>query len=155
MLAKELYVDLSMFNDGVHSFERFLDNVKANMFDIDFSPILIYVQFPRLPKSAMNSDRQEAFTLLNWLHREKGVHSILDLHIPDALEGPHLERDIEICLQQFDAIEALNWQLMDMSLETIRNVKGLKKLWLYCSGNRDVLNYWTGSEGVVDLQVGF
>lgn len=105
---------------------------------------------PRLPHDRKGK-RDEALTILNWLH-DKKVHTILNLHVPDSLANLVSEHDMVDTFKKFNKIESLDWCVKDMSLETVQVIPGLKKLYLYWSGNRDILKYWTGSEGVVALK---
>lgn len=152
ILDKQVHLDLSDFNDDKLSFSKFVENVKNGKLEIDFYNTLIYIEFPDLQASALNSKRDEAITILEWLN-EKGVHNILSLNVPDSLQNPHRESDIVKTLQKFESVEFLNWRIQDMSLDTLKRIKGLKSLRLYSSGNRDVLKFWTSDEGLVNLEV--
>ena len=90
--------------------------------------------------------------VLNWL-RARSVRTILELHVPDSLSSPHPEEGIQRWLSVppskngFKEIEVLNWEKLDMSLETLKLVPGLRKVYLY-SDNWNTLAFWTGSEGL-------
>jgi hypothetical protein len=109
---------------------------------------LIYVKLPRLKNKEPNSNREEAFVVLNWL-RTRAVRTILELHVPDAIEGPHSDEGIEKWLglepgkDGFKNIETLNWERLDLSLETLKVVRGLQKVYLYTE-NWNTLAFWTG-----------
>lgn len=114
----------------------------------------MYVELPRLRENTEEAKREEAFVVLNWL-RTRSVHTILELHVPDALHTPHRDEDIEVGLglapglelEGFREIETLNWEKLDLSLESLKKVKGLRKVYLY-SENWNTLGFWTGTEGL-------
>ncbi len=106
------------------------------------------MKLPRLKNKEPNSNREEAFVVLNWL-RTRAVRTILELHVPDAIEGPHSDEGIEKWLglepgkDGFKNIETLNWERLDLSLETLKVVRGLQKVYLYTE-NWNTLAFWTG-----------
>jgi hypothetical protein len=147
--ARELCLDLAFFNDTNYDFGRFLD--RLGDLDIDFESTLSYVQLPELANRfdrLPTIDRHEAFRVLYWL-KGSGVHTIIDLHVPDALFGGHSEEMVENCLTLFHQIELLDWRRLDLSLETMKAARGVHTIWLYSSGNWGALAQWTGVEGLV------
>lgn len=147
--ARELCLDLALFNDNNYNFERFLRPLNA--LEIDFESTLSYVQLPELANifdQLPAIERLEAFQVLKWL-KESGVNTIIDLHVPDALYGGHSEEIVENCLALFDQIELLDWKRLDLSLETMKAARGVHTIWLYSSGNWGALAQWTGVEGLV------
>ena len=51
------------------------------------------------------------------------------------------------------SIVSLDWRVLDLSIDIIfqSESKGLEELHLYSSGNRGVLDQWSGPEGVILL----
>jgi hypothetical protein len=155
-VAKELYVDLTVFNDrSNHDFDAFLNSlkdIKESKYLVQFISTLMYVEMPRMRHQPANPNREEAFVVLNWL-RTKFVKSILELHVPDSLSSPHPDEGIQKWLgvpeseNGFREIEILNWEKLDLSLETLKRVPGLQKVYLY-SANWNTLAFWSGPEGL-------
>ena len=112
----------------------------------------MYVEMPRMLDKPVNFKREEAFSVLNWL-RGRAVHTILELHVPDSLSSPHPEDGIQRWLSVpetnsgFKQIDTLNWERLDLSLEILKVVPRLRKVYLY-TDNWNTLAFWTGSEGL-------
>jgi len=112
----------------------------------------MYVKLPRLRNKEPNSNREEAFIVLNWL-RTRCVRTILELHVPDAIKGSHTDEVIEKWLglkpenDGFKSIETLNWERLELSLETLKVIRGLQNVYLYTE-NWNTLAFWTSAEGL-------
>jgi hypothetical protein len=115
------------------------------------------VQFPNLDlvspideSPIYHQPRDEVPTVLKWL-RKKGVTEIVELVVPDSFTHPHNEETIEEAIKDF-RIQILHWQRLDLSIHSIAEAgPNLRTLHLYCSGNRGILDHWTGLRGVVRL----
>jgi hypothetical protein len=107
---------------------------------------------PRLKDKEPNLNRREVTTVLEWL-RSRSVRAILELHVPDALQGPHQDESIEEMLSLdsdkggFSSIETLKWERLDLSLDVLKVVRGLQKVFLYTE-NWNTLAFWTSPEGL-------
>ena len=126
--------------------------MERKKYKVNFYSTLMYVKLPRLRNKEPNSNREEAFIVLNWL-RTRSVRTILELHVPDAIKGPHTDELIEKWLglepekDGFKSIETLNWERLDLSLETLKVIRGLQNVYLYTE-NWNTLAFWTSIEGL-------
>lgn len=94
--------------------------------------------------------RVDIVKILHWLRR-KGVGKILELTVTDDESEPHYDEAIEAALKGF-GIEILNWQKLDLCSDVLYNaVTDVRKLYLYSSGNSDVLKGWSSENGLERL----
>ncbi|KAH6705319.1 peptidase S8/S53 domain-containing protein [Leptodontidium sp. MPI-SDFR-AT-0119] len=149
---KELCFDLSHFSDPSHDFRKFIGNL--DNFPIELEAILSYVQIPEVldpVETILETDRRDAEIVLKWLVGKKNVSEIIELRVSDSMYNHHREETIERSLLLFESIEILDWRKPDLSIETLKVVRGLKTVWLYSSGNWGPLGFWTGDEGLRTL----
>ena len=64
---------------------------------------------------------------------------------------PHCDEAIEMALDGLE-VEILNWKKPDLCSDVLGNaVNGVKELYLYSSGNNDVLRSWSAGDGLAKL----
>lgn len=96
--------------------------------------------------------RLDFVKIFNWLRRVGGVRKVLEANVEDDEIEPHCDEAIEIALQGLD-IETLNWKRLDLCSDVLKNaVKDVNELFLYSSGNNDVLRSWSAEDGLARLQ---
>ena len=96
--------------------------------------------------------RLDFVKVFNWLRRKGGVRKVLEANVEDDEIEPHCDEAIEMALQGLD-VETLNWKKLDLCSDVLWNaVKDVKELFLYSSGNNDVLRSWSAEDGLARLQ---
>lgn len=86
-----------------------------------------------------------------WL-RNNGVQKILDIHAVDSFETPHCDEAIELSIQGFH-VEVLNWERVDISSDVFYNAApDVRELYLYSSGNNEILRGWSSMDGLPRLK---
>ncbi|XXH01221.1 hypothetical protein Hte_007575 [Hypoxylon texense] len=102
-----------------------------------------------------------------WLKKEIKVKKVLEVVVSDGAKTeaatnlsagerkPHSDKAIIECLKGL-GVETLDWQRMDIPAEVIIEGAGkhVKKLYLYCSGLKAVLQSWADSQGLSRLENG-
>lgn len=96
--------------------------------------------------------RLDFFKIITWLRKEGGVQKVLEANVEDDEIEPHCDEAIEMALQGLD-VETLNWKKIDLCSDVLKNaVKDVKELFLYSSGNNDVLRSWCVEDGLAKSQ---
>lgn len=122
-----------------------------------YEPTIKYASFPALDvhsegrehvgKSVLE-ENTEVFDIMDWLRREKGVASIIELKVPDRMHNPHHEMRIAKYVRKF-GVEVLDWRFLDLGLSIFDKVKSnIRELHLYSSGKRAAISHWFSSEGL-------
>ncbi|UKZ77173.1 hypothetical protein TrVFT333_004892 [Trichoderma virens FT-333] len=108
----------------------------------------------------------DMFMIFYWLMKEARVKKILEVVVCDGAgqeettgdilavtKNPHSDQAIIECLWGF-GIEILDWERIDIPAETIISAVGdsVKRLHLYCSGRKAVLQSWADTRGLSRLQ---
>ncbi|KAH8588899.1 hypothetical protein B0O99DRAFT_693055 [Bisporella sp. PMI_857] len=139
----ELFFDISEF---VQSLIQHRDPKKPVL--PLYEETIRYAEFPALDlkvedRESFNHNNHftvphvEVFDVLNWLHDDKGVRSIIELKVQDRLINPHDEIRIAQNVKRFN-VEVLDWKILDLSISIFeKEVKErIKELHLYSSGKR-------------------
>ena len=100
------------------------------------------------PQSSMRS-KLEATEIFSYLRRQS-VYHIETVKVLDCRWHPHPDNAIAEGLKGF-SIRSLNWRKLDMDPCILAEVKELRELHLYSSGNECVLKYWTMPETLGSL----
>ncbi|PMD38046.1 subtilisin-like protein [Hyaloscypha variabilis F] len=179
MVKKEIWLDLTVFNQNYEGYISFIRTVQpsdddegettgddyeeedqAPEFWVQFESSIRYVDFPDLSEIGVerkhakpeNSPRSDVMDVLDWLS-DKGVKEIIELRVPDSWDEPHSEEIIEKAIKDFN-IEVLDWRRIDLSIRSVKKGAGssVTDLHLYSSGNWTALEHWTGQNGVVQLE---
>jgi hypothetical protein len=143
--------------------------------NLEFEPILKYVQFPRLPSVPSDDMKKYEGTekilrrlrnktvldyvglsdidkVLKWLQR-KEVKTIMELTVYDRLWGSQDERKIAYWLNEFNVLD-VHWRCQDLSFAffTDKMKEQIETIHLYTSGRRAVHEYWFGLDGLRTLK---
>ncbi|KAF5855466.1 hypothetical protein ETB97_009126 [Aspergillus alliaceus] len=90
---------------------------------------------------------EDIFNLL-W---EKGVRKIISISVHEDGNNPYSDEVIE-SLEKFD-IEEWDWQRKDLCISVILKAAGnARKVSLYSTGNRSVLQSWSAPDGLISLE---
>ena len=112
---------------------------------IRYEETIRYAEFPVLDLSAQpqtnpaqNQQRsylqhthREILDMLNWL-ADHGVRRIITLRVPDRMAHPHDELKIADVVRRF-RVEALDWRILDLSLNIFRPYGEAKDIPLVCT----------------------
>jgi hypothetical protein len=94
--------------------------------------------------------QREASLIFNHL-RKMNVERVFEVNVPDCLIHPHTNEAIINCLRGLH-VKHLTWRKMDLSVATIMEAAPeVEELYLYSSGNMDVLSHWASYEGLYHL----
>ncbi|KAI0520750.1 hypothetical protein F5B22DRAFT_598226 [Xylaria bambusicola] len=154
--ADQLCLHLSSIDTEEQSFTEYVQGLlqqKEAMGRIyKFESILKYAKFPDLhtqvPKQTQNlatslrMDYHEVRDIFEWLRKRK-VESVIELSVPDRLLTPHIDEDVEYCVNQFN-VRILKWRKLDMYLGNfdLKIKNELQELHLFSSGRQAVHDHW-------------
>jgi hypothetical protein len=86
------------------------------------------------------------------LLKAKGVRTIVKVDVRDCLLHPHSDSNVIQCLRSF-VVRKLDWRRADMGIEVLlQAAPDIEEITLYYTGNKEVLNRWTGYEGLRRLK---
>ena len=111
------------------------------------------MEFPYLSPSYPNDwptvIGPEVQKVLKWLSGHKGVTKIFRLRVPGSTPRTESEEFVGKALRKISVIQ-LDWGVLDLSIDILLGcgAKDVEVLHLYSSGNRGVLQQWSGDEGV-------
>jgi len=137
---------------------------------LQFEKILQYIDLPKLkvesvqghddlfsPDSETISNirklkgRLDVLKILNWLRLKGGVQEILEVNVIDDDKEPHSDEAIEMALKGLD-VEILNWRKLDLCSDVMCNAApNVRVVYLYSSGNKEVLRGWSSASGLARL----
>lgn len=130
---------------------------------ISYEQTLRYAEFPSLDmlleerenfkeNSHLQRDHDEVFRILDWLD-SRGVHTILELKVPDRLVNPHDDKRMAGFVDRLK-VETLDWKVLDMSISVLEQGTRdrIKQLHLYSSGNSAVISHWFSEDGIPSLK---
>ena len=102
-------------------------------------------------KTYVLKGRVDFVKMFKWL-RKCGVQKVLEVNVEDHEGEPHCDEAIEMALDGLE-VEILNWKKPDLCSDVLTNAaNGVRELFLYSSGNNDVLRSWSAEDGLAKLQ---
>lgn len=162
---RRVYFDLSTMPDKTYKYEYFQGLAEQ----VKFESVLHHVDLPNftvtggedLFSGESNKERFhdiQALTgrvdflkIFEWL-RANGVKGIIEVCVADSVNICHCDEAIEMALEKFD-IEKLEWQRDDICTDVfVSATPNVRELYLYSSGNNEVLRGWSGKEGLGTLK---
>lgn len=123
---------------------------------MNLETILRYVCLPKDPLlSAQNVDKPQDYvnySRIFELLREKNVRTILRLRVEDNDALPHSDETIVSALKGIH-VDVWDWEQYDICCDTIAEASpNVKEVFLYSTGNKAVLQSWTGEDGLKKLR---
>ncbi|KUI59785.1 Major intracellular serine protease [Cytospora mali] len=159
---KELCLDMSDSNQSTHDFEKFIkkltapdiwtaqDDTGSSWRGLHFEETLFFVHLPDFNYVRLPRPNDGVGRLFAWL-KEKGVHTIRRLHIPDSTTNPMSDEIVEDAILNKFTINDLDWRKLDLNLDVILRLESRKyveSLSLYSTGNWSILYHWISPDGL-------